>query len=177
VALAYHVDYWDNANWKDPFSIPEAAQRQRGYVQRLARSGPFTPQAVISGDTSILGSDRAAMKEALAGDRDALDMAVSKSGSQLVIHLKERWREPMDVYAVSYRAEAMTRIGGGENARRSVKEANIVRSLQRVGRWNGAPQQMKTSLANFPADATHVAVLLQRTNHGAIAAASSLALR
>lgn len=177
VALAYHVDYFDDANWRDPFSIPEAAQRQRGYVRRLARSGPFTPQAVISGDTSILGSNRAAMKEALAGDRDALEMKVSKSAGQLVINLRERWREPMDVYAVSYRAEATTRIRGGENARRSARDVNIVRSLQRVGRWNGVPQQMKTPLTKFPADATHVAVLLQRTNQGAIAAASSVALR
>lgn len=177
IALAYHVDYFDDANWKDPFSIPAATQRQRGYTRRLARSGPFTPQAVISGDTSILGSNRAAMKEALAGDRDALEMKVSKNAGQLVIHLRERWQEPMDVYAVSYRAQATTKIRGGENARRVAKDVNIVRSIQRIARWNGVPQQVKTPLAKFPTDATHVAVLLQRTNQGAIAAASVVALR
>lgn len=177
IALAYHVDYFDDANWRDPFSLAESTQRQRGYVRRLARSGPFTPQAVISGDTSILGSDRAAMKEALAGDRDALDMVISKTTGQLVIQLRERWRESMDLYAVSYRAKATTRIKGGENARRTANEVNIVRSVQRVGRWNGTPQRMTFALAKFPADATHVAVLLQRTNQGAIAAAQSLALR
>lgn len=177
IALAYHVDYFDDANWRDPFSLAESTQRQRGYVRRLARSGPFTPQAVISGDTSILGSNRAAMKDALAGDRDALDMAVSRSASQLVIHLRERWRESMDVYAVAYRAEATTRVKGGENARRVAKDVNIVRSFQRVGRWNGVPQRMTFALSKLPNDATHVAVLLQRPNQGAIAAAQALAVK
>ena len=117
------------------------------------------------------------MKEALAGDRDALDMVISKTAGQLVIHLRERWREPMDIYAVSYRAEATTRIKGGENARRSARDVNIVRSIQRIGRWNGVPQRMTLALAKFPSEATHVAVLLQRTNQGAVAAAQSLALR
>ena len=177
LALAYHVDYFDDTSWKDPFSLAAATQRQRGYVRRLARSGPFTPQAIISGDTSILGSNRAAMKDALAGDRDALDMAISKTGGELLIQLRERWRESMDVYAVSYRASATTQIKGGENARRSAKDVNIVRSVQRVARWNGVPQRMNFDIAKFPGDATHVAVLLQRTNQGAIAAAASIALR
>src|SRR5580765_8042689 len=58
VALAYHVDYWDELGWKDRFAIPEAVPRQLGYVRRMGRSGAFTPQAVIGGDTSALGSDR-----------------------------------------------------------------------------------------------------------------------
>ena len=177
IALAYHVDYFDDASWRDPFSLAESTQRQRGYVRRLARSGPFTPQAVISGDTSILGSNRAAMREALAGDRDALEMAVSKTAGQLVIHLRERWRESMDVYAVAYRADATTRVKGGENAHRVAKDVNIVRSVQRVGRWNGVPQRMPFALSKLPTDATHVAVLLQRSNQGAIAAAQALSLR
>ena len=73
IALAYHVDYWDELGWKDPFSIPAAAQRQRGYVKRLAKSGAFTPQAVVSGDTSLIGSNRAEMKA-------AVEAGVSKVG-------------------------------------------------------------------------------------------------
>jgi hypothetical protein len=177
IALAYHVDYWDDLGWKDRFSIPQAAQRQRGYVKRLARSGPFTPQAVISGDTSLIGSNRAALSQAVAEQRDALAIVLSKTSVDLKIDFTERWSEPMDVHVISYLAEATTRIGRGENANRSLHEFNIVRSLQRLGRWNGRPQQMRLPLATLPRDATAVVVLLQRPNQGAIAGASQLSLR
>ncbi|MFL6551018.1 MAG: DUF1223 domain-containing protein [Povalibacter sp.] len=177
VALSYHVDYWDELGWKDPFSMPEATQRQRGYVRRLSKSGAFTPQAVVGGDTSFVGSNRTAMSKALAEQRDALALVLSKSGTTLQIDLTERWREPMDVYVISYLREATTQIGKGENAHRALKEFNIVRSFKRVGQWNGAPQQMKVPLSSFPRDSNSVAVLLQRSGQGAIAGAATLALR
>lgn len=177
VALAYHVDYWDHLGWKDRFSIPEAAQRQQGYVKRLARSGPFTPQVVVSGDTSLVGSNRAAVKEALAGDRDALAIVLSKAGGNLQIQFAESWREPMEVYLVTYLSEATAKIERGENARRTLKHFNVVRSFKRLGTWNGKPQHMAAPLAGLPRDASAVAVILQRKNQGAIAGAATLALR
>jgi hypothetical protein len=176
IALAYHVDYWDELGWKDSFSIPEAAQRQRGYVRRLSKSGAFTPQAVVSGDTSLIGSNRAEMKQAIAADRDALAIKLSMAGANVSIHLLEPWNEPMDVYAVSYLDKATTKVGRGENARRSLEEFNIVRSFKHLGKWNGKPQKMSVPLASLPSDATSVAVLLQRPGQGAIAGAAALSL-
>lgn len=177
IALAYHVDYWDDLGWKDRFSMPEATQRQKGYVRRLSRSGAFTPQMVVSGDTSLVGSNRNAVEQALAGDRDALAMSLSKVGNDVQIQFKEAWREPMDVYLVSYLAQATHKIGAGENARRTLKHFNVVRSFKRLGTWNGKPQRMTASVAELPRDATGVAVILQRKNQGAIAGAARLALR
>ena len=177
VALAYHVDYWDQLGWKDPFSIPEAAQRQRGYVKRLAKSGAFTPQAVVSGDTSLIGSNRAEMNEALAADRDALAIHLSKVGANVSISLPEAWNEPMDVHVISYLDHATTKVAGGENAQRSLREVNIVRSFKRVGSWSGKPTKMTVPLASIPKDATSLAVLLQRPGQGAVAGAATLKLR
>lgn len=176
VALAYHVDYWDDLGWKDRFSIPEATPRQRGYVRRLSSSGAFTPQAVVSGDTSLIGSNRAALTKAIAGDRDALALRLSKARGALLIDLPEGWREPMDVHVVSYLAEATTKIGRGENANRTLRYSHIVRSFKRLGVWNGKPQRMSVPLTSFPGDATAVAVLLQRPAQGAIAGAATLSL-
>jgi hypothetical protein len=177
VALAYHVDYWDDQGWKDRFSIPEATQRQQGYVRRLARSGPFTPQVVVSGDTSLVGSNRAAMEQAIAGDRDTLAVVLSKTGSNLQIQFPEAWREQMDVYVATYLTEATAKIERGENAHRTLQHFNVVRSFKRLGTWNGKPQRMTVPLAGLPREANAVAVILQRKNQGAVAGAATLALR
>jgi hypothetical protein len=177
IALAYHVDYWDELGWKDTFSLPEATQRQRGYVRRLSKSGAFTPQAVVSGDTSLIGSNRKDMSAALAADRDALAISLARTSSNLTITFSESWHEPMDVYAISYLKQATTQIARGENARRSLTQFNVVRSFTRVGKWHGKPQTMNVSLATLPRDATSIAVLLQRPGQGAITGAATLALR
>ncbi|MFC4314435.1 DUF1223 domain-containing protein [Steroidobacter flavus] len=177
VALAYHVDYWDDGGWQDRFSIPEATQRQRGYVRRLSKSGAFTPQIVVSGDTSLVGSNRLEVERAVKGDRDALRMSLSREGNDLYVHFLEAWRESMDVYLVSYLSEATARIDGGENAHRTLKHFNVVRSFKRLGTWNGRPQRMIAPLSDLPRDASGVAVILQRKNQGAVAGAATLALR
>ena len=177
IALAYHVDYWDELGWKDRFSIPEAAQRQRGYAKRLARSGPFTPQMVISGDTSLVGSNRAAVTAGIAEDRDTLRVELSKAENQLHIQFREAWREPMDVYLVSYINQATSKIQRGENTGRTLTHFSVVRSFKTLGPWNGKVQRMTVPLAGLPRDADAVAVILQRKNQGAVAGAATLALR
>ncbi|WP_157995464.1 DUF1223 domain-containing protein [Peristeroidobacter soli] len=177
IALAYHVDYWDDQGWQDPFSIPEATQRQRGYVRRLSRSGAFTPQIVVSGDTSLVGSNRTEVERAVKGDRDSLRLSLAKEGDTLYIHFLEAWREAMDVYLVGYLKEATARVESGENAHRTLKHFNVVRSFKQLGTWNGRPQRKVVSLADLPRDASVVAVILQRKNQGAVAGAATLALR
>jgi len=49
IALAFHVDYWDNLGWKDPFGSPAFSARQ---AQQQAINGSrysYTPQVTING--------------------------------------------------------------------------------------------------------------------------------
>ena len=68
IALAFHVDYWNRLGWRDPFALPLAATRQRRYAQALG-SAVFTPQAIVGGQRSAVGSDRTRLLDALASLR------------------------------------------------------------------------------------------------------------
>jgi hypothetical protein len=68
-------------------TLDEAVKRQRGYVQRLSESGAFTPQSVVNGRSSFIGSDRRAIAAAIAGERTTVLVTLSLSEGQLVVDL------------------------------------------------------------------------------------------
>jgi len=178
VALAFHVDYWDSIGWRDRFSIPEAVQRQRGYVGTLGLSSAFTPQVVIDGRGSFVGSDRRRIVAALAETLDTIPIAADVADGELIVTLPERKdRSGYDVNLVSYLPEASTAVGRGENSGRTLTEFNIVRQFRRLGVWEGQQRVFRVPLASFPSDATRVAVLLQRSQQGPIAGSVIAALR
>ena len=60
VPLTFHVDYWDDLGWKDPFAAPAFTERQRHYAEggRLRSpegadgiQGLYTPQMIVDGDS------------------------------------------------------------------------------------------------------------------------------
>jgi len=178
IALAYHVDYWDDLGWRDRFSLAEAVQRQRGYVQRLSESGAFTPQSVVNGRSSFIGSDRRAIAAAMEGERTTVPVKLSLSEGQLIVDLVAQTdRQPYEMNVVAYLPEASTRIERGENARRTLHEFNIVRAFRRLGVWTGDSSNHTLPLSSLPSDASRVAVLLQQPGEGRIVGAASIAVR
>jgi hypothetical protein len=79
IVLSEHVDYWDNLGWKDRFSSEQFTQRQAIYDHAL-QGEPFTPQIVIDGRASVLGSDVKAIESAVAKAR-----TFPKSGDRLYL--------------------------------------------------------------------------------------------
>src|SRR5215475_14275601 len=88
--LAFHVTYWDRLGWKDPFSLEAATARQDRYGHRFG-DGSYTPEIVVDGSSSHVGSDRSAVGPAIeAARRDgrtAAAVSVSKDGGNLVIEV------------------------------------------------------------------------------------------
>jgi hypothetical protein len=60
VVLAWHVDYWDRLGWRDPFSSPEASERQRAYARRLRLDRIYTPMMVVNGASAEVTPGREA---------------------------------------------------------------------------------------------------------------------
>ena len=59
IILSFHVDYWNDLGWKDPFSRPEFAERQRLYKQYGISDGIYTPQLIINGKSAFTGGNGA----------------------------------------------------------------------------------------------------------------------
>jgi hypothetical protein len=177
MALAFHVDYWNGIGWRDRFSSPQATQRQERYVETLGLSSAFTPQVVVDGRTSFVGSDRRRILAAMAERLNTIPISVEVAEGELSVTLPE-WpdRGTYDVNLAAYLPEASTRIEGGENSGRSLHEFNIVRQFRSLGVWRGDRTVLHTRLDSFPADATQVAVLLQATRQGPIAGSAVAAL-
>ena len=85
--LSFHVDYWDDLGWRDRYSLASATERQRVYAQTLRRSSVYTPQAVIDGSRDVVGSQRAAVMDAVSGHRDGVAISVSATGGTIQIRV------------------------------------------------------------------------------------------
>lgn len=139
LALAFHVTYWDRLGWPDPFALPAATARQRGYAGISHAGTIYTPQAVVDGVRDVVGSDRGAVLAALSAARPvaATQLALTETAAGVRIEIGPGTGAG-HVLLLGYDAERRTAVARGENAGRSLLEANIVRGLDMAGTWNGA---------------------------------------
>jgi hypothetical protein len=180
LALGFHVDFWDNLGWRDRYSMHEATQRQYAYVETLRLSSAFTPQVVIGGRASFVGSDRGRIGEAVsqptAGPSVQPDVGVADG--ELVISLPASGdSRRCDVDLVAYVSRSATPISRGENSGRTLIEFNVVRQLLRLGEWEGKGATFRIRRNALPDDADRVAVLVQESHQGPVVGAVSARLR
>ncbi len=142
IPLAFHVDYWDRLGWRDPFSSPEWSRRQYLYVRALSVNSAYTPQMVVSGARQFVGSNRAALEEALVAvshrqPAGAVQITATRHGVEASVRLQARGAGNLVV--VVYDNGATTAVPRGENAGRTLSNDAIVRRVIRVATLTGGP--------------------------------------
>ncbi|MCJ2008460.1 DUF1223 domain-containing protein [Methylobacterium sp. J-092] len=146
--LAFHVTYWDHLDWRDTFALPAATRRQAAYAERLG-GGSYTPEAVIDGQVGLVGSDagavRAAVARAQAATAAEAPVALARRGDALVVTLGAG-RGAGTVTLVGFDPSHATRVARGENAGRTLAQANIVRAVSEIGRWAGQAATLEVPL-------------------------------
>jgi hypothetical protein len=178
LALAFHVDYWDSIGWRDHFALPTAVRRQQQYVETLGLSSAFTPQVVVDGRSSFVGSDKRRILAAIAEPLNTIPISVEVARGVLTVSVPERQdRERYDVNLIAYLPQADTNVERGENSGRTLREFNIVRQFRSLGVWNGRESVFRAPVDSLPADATRVAVVLQRDQQGPIVGSATALLR
>ncbi len=166
------MTYWNHLDWRDGYSLPAATSRQTAYAARLGGSS-YTPEAVIDGRTGLVGSDEAAVREAIARAkaeaRAAIPVAVARDGSGVTVHVGAGSGSGT-VTLVGFDPSHTTRVARGENAGRTIDQANVVRSVAEIGHWSGAAQ---TFTAPLPAG--EAAAVLVQAGDGRILGAARVA--
>jgi hypothetical protein len=148
LALGFHVTYWDRLGWKDPFSLEAATERQGHYGQRFG-DGSYTPEIVVDGLSSHVGSDRgevgSAIEQAKRQSQTAATVDLKNDGKQLTIEVGSG-NGSGRVLLIGFDHGHQTVIRRGENGGRTFQESNVVRSIRSVGNWNGAPLHVTETL-------------------------------
>jgi hypothetical protein len=170
--LAFHVTYWDRLGWKDPFSLEAATDRQDRYGHRFG-DGSYTPEIVVDGASSHVGSDRAevgpAIEHAKLKSETAAVVSIAKDGNGLVIEVGDG-KGRGKVLLIGFDHDHQTAIHRGENNGRTLQEANVVRSIRAIGDWQGAALRLNEKLP----EGEDVAVILEAPDGRIVGASKPL---
>lgn len=157
--LAFHVTYWNGLGWRDGFSLPAATDRQAAYAARFGE-GSFTPQMVIDGRRSVVGSRRGEVAEAIGRAKAevgaAVPVSLARRGGEIAVSIGAGGGSG-SVTLVGFDRAHTTAVARGENAGRSIAQANIVRAVREIGRFTGGAQTLTVPLPQ----GTDAAVIVQ----------------
>ena len=157
VALGFHISYWDGPGWKDPFSSQSSTDRQRAYARLFGLAQVYTPQMIVDGAREMVGSNRDQVLAALRDARPETIAPVTFAADRRSVAIGAGDGRG-NVLLVRFAEKRTTRVAGGENARRTLQDANGVEMLTAFGSWNGSTLSFAIEP---PADGEGLAVLVQ----------------
>ena len=158
LTLSLPVDYWDYLGWKDTLALHGHSVRQRAYADCAwrPRSG-YTPQAVINGVVAVVGSDKAAIEQAIAQTRQSaapltLPVTMTVADGKVSVNVPAAGGEhgSAEVWLCPITGKAKIAIGRGENGGHTLAYTNVVRRWVKLGDWNGNAETFNVPLASLP---------------------------
>lgn len=153
VALSLHVDYWDYLGWKDAFGQAAFTDRQKRYASTSGSSMIFTPQMVVGGVESVVGTRTMELMDAIAAHQrlvPVVAMSLGKSAAGIMVQAEVTGdaNGPMLVQLVRYMPSQTVEIERGENAGRTVTYHNVVTDWSVLTEWDGdAPLDVTASVS------------------------------
>lgn len=157
VTLGFHVDYWNQLGWIDPFSKADYSARQQAASQRNHTTFVYTPQLLLNGADyrrAIFKDDVADRVNAVNRDRPGARIALKIAGGSaaelsvqgMAVVPEVARRNGALVYLALYENNLATAVATGENRGKLLRHDFVVRTLAEP----------------FPVDAKGEAVFTQR---------------
>ncbi|WP_201834354.1 DUF1223 domain-containing protein [Microvirga zambiensis] len=172
IALSLPVNYWDYLGWKDTLAHVAFTERQKAYAHGRSDRQVFTPQMIVNGKKSCIGSDRAQIEKAIqytSKGRKALPVTVnlSEQNGTVTIAVEETpdtTQREGEIWVLPVLREQTVPIERGENRGKTITYANVVRGLNRLGEWRGGAARFEVSVETARKGGDAYVVLLQSTD-------------
>lgn len=178
IVLGCHVTTWDHLRWKDTLSLEECSQRQRDYSAQLEQGRTYTPQMVVNGKYSFLGSRPSDLEKALRKSRqenkvDRIGVTMTERGFEITLPaLPAGQRQPYELSVITYMTNRPVAITAGDNRGKEIIYAHAVSGIKRLDPWQGNAETRLLRQETLPADHLHgIAIIAQPVKGGAIRAA------
>jgi hypothetical protein len=168
IAMSMPIDYWDYLGWKDTLADSRFSARQKAYSRMRGDREVYTPQAVVNGETHVIGSDLASIESAIGNTRKTegvmtVPVTMTQSGSQLNVSIAAPSKDAEglrgEVWICSISKSVPIVISRGENSGRELTYYNVVRNLLKLGDWNGAPGSWTVPLDSIAREGVDGAVV------------------
>jgi hypothetical protein len=165
--LSFHVNYWDQLGWRDRFSSTASTARQYAYATSLHAQSVFTPEIIVDGSQSLIGSQEKTVSDAVAAANRAgfpIQATLVKQGDGRFALTLRGPALAADVWEVRFVRRSNTLIGAGENGGRTLQTFDDVTGLRRIGGYPLGALSLEP--LSKPDDA--IAVLVQAPGAGRI---------
>ncbi len=145
IALAFHVDYWDNLGWKDPFG--NAAHTERQHQQQAVNGSRFsyTPQVTINGvDSRQWSSLRAPIS--VPPITSPVQVQLSRDGDRYtaVVQAAAGASARLGAYWAVTENALVSNVKRGENSGSTLAHDFVVREYRPLSAWATAADATKT---------------------------------
>ena len=174
VTLSLPVDYWDYLGWKDTLALHGHSNRERAYADTRGDREVYTPQVVVNGIMHVLGSDKAAIEQAIAQTRQSaapltlpVTLTVADGKVSVNVPAANGEQRSAEVWLCPITGKAQVAIERGENRGHTLAYTNVVRRWVKLGEWNGNAETFSMPVADLTnaefslRDIDRVAVIVQ----------------
>ncbi|MGH8172028.1 MAG: DUF1223 domain-containing protein [Rhodanobacteraceae bacterium] len=177
IGLEFHVDYWDELGWHDPYGDARYSERQREFARREANNQVYTPQIAVDG-RAWRTWPKAPPPEAGEESGPALNLEVVR-GDTLDVKVGGDSAAPAGgsyrIFVALSENGLSTAVKAGENKGKQLDHDQVVRDFAGPIAWPGAKATLKVPAGLDPAKSSVVA-FVEDTRSGDIVQAVRLPL-
>jgi hypothetical protein len=160
--LAFHVDYWNDLGWTDPYSAAAWTERQQMYARALG-DRVYTPELVVAGAAAMVGSQARKVAAAIDTAPLQLELAATAHWSPTSVTIDATAPAGADVWVAIWEDAPQTNVPSGENSGATLNADRVVRKLEHVAAA-GQPGQVTVALGSGDWKPAGAVVFAQRTD-------------